>query len=335
MSFSVTALNLVNRVHRRRRMPDVGAFTETEDLATLDSVNAAIEEVLSSKRWEFDMRRGQMTLRPKLGDLTVSTNAGDANVLIVYRPDGLENEDTYGDYVVRILPSGASSYGNTAFRTTTANAILAGTVAAFRCPAEVRETLVDVDGSVFYAEYILPDEVRDIIRVTHHEEDLSLNQIDPVVEFDELYPQPSVEFGPPRVISVGGLDRATYLSTADEPAPGLRMIVWPPPDQAYVLDYTYHYRHPALEETTDTLDGVPPNVVDQIVDMAAADMKAYFEKDYDALRLRAFTQSKIDRMHSEDGGMYADRKPVGNWSGTAGGFRSGLSVTQGRLIGGG
>ena len=35
--------------------------------------------------------------------------------------------------------------------------------------------------------------------------------------------------------------------TSKQMAPGLRMTVWPVPDEAYVLDYTYHYRHPEAD----------------------------------------------------------------------------------------
>lgn len=335
MSFSVTSLQLVNRVHRRRRMPDVGAFTETEDLATLDAVNAAIEEVLSSKRWEFDMRRGQIALRPYMDGFTFSTVTDYPTLLTAIRTDGLDAEDTYGDYILRALVSGSTSYSNTSIRILESSDIFALYSTIMTAAVDINEVITSAEGSILYSEYILPQEVRNVIRVTHQQEDLTIEQIDPVVEFDELYPRPNIEYGPPRVISVGGFDSPTRISTDTTTAPGLRMIVWPIPDEAYILDYTYHYRHPALEAVDDVLEGVPPNVVDQIVNIAASDMKAYYEKDYDALRLRAFSQQSLDRMHNEDGGMYADRKPVGNWSGRAGRFQNDRSVTQGRLIGGG
>lgn len=330
MSFSVTALNLVNRVHRRRRMPDVGSFSETEDLATLDAVNNAIEETLSSKRWEFDMRRGQIALRGRYTGGTVSITADDSTASYA-NTNGVDSADVFGDYVVRLLPTGSSAYANTAFRVLTA--VGSGTTGTLILGTDVPETMSSVDADLFYAEYMLPETVRNVLRISHQEESLNLEQVDPIVEFDELYPRPSIEFGTPELISVGGLDVSTYETGGTAPDPRLRMIVWPVPDSDYVLDYSYHYRHPALEAIDDTLDGVPPNVVDQIVDLAAADMKAYYEKDYDAIRLRMVTREKLDRMHAEHGGMYADRKSVGNWDGRSGRLRAGTSVTRGRLIG--
>lgn len=334
MAFSYTALQLVNRVRRLRRLDDVASIAKTEDLAALDAINTAIEEVLSSERWEFDLRRTQMTLRPKLGDLTVSTNAGNANILIVSRTDGLVDADTFGDYVVRILPSGSSDYANTSFRTLSSNAIIVGTVATFTCSAEIEETLVDVAGSCLYSEYILPDTVRDVVRVSYQETPITLEQIDPVVEFDELYPR-SIEYGPPETISVGGLDVGTYLSTGSADPAGLRMVVWPVPDQAYVIDYAYYYRHPELTTATDTLDGVPQNVVAKIVETAAAQMKVFYEKDYNALNLKTDARRSLADMHRRSKGQSADRKVAGNWEGTGARHKQSGSLLGGRLVNGG
>ena len=311
-------------------MPDVGSFSETEDLATLDAVNNAIEETLSSKRWEFDMRRAQIALRGRYTGGTVSITSGSSTASYA-NTSGVDTADVYGSYVVRLLPTGSTDYANTAFRVLTA--VGSGTTGTLILGADVPETMSSVAATLFYAEYMLPETVRNVLRISHQEQSLNLEQVDPIVEFDELYPRPSIEFGTPELISVGGLDVSTYETAGTAPEPRLRLIVWPVPDDDYVLDYTYHYRHPVLEDTTDTLDGVPPNVVDQIVDLAAADMKAYYEKDYDAIKLRMFTQDKLDRMHAEHGGMYADRKSVGNWDGRSGRARADLSVTRGRLIG--
>lgn len=314
-------------------MPDVGAFTETEDLATLDSVNSAIETVLSQKRWEFDMRRAQMTLRGRLTGLEATNSVSALSSFAVVRTAGLEQADVTGDYITRLLVTGSTSYSNTAVRVIYAGSILGGVAVTLVAGAELQETISAAEAEFFYAEYILPDTVRNILRVTHQENPLNLEQIDPVIEFDELYPRPSVEFGQPERISVGGFDIATYQGIGNDEPPGLRMIVWPVPDQDYVIDYTYHYRHPELADVDDTLEGVPPEVVDLIVDTAAEQMKAYYEKDYDSLRLSAFTMNKLERVHSRQGGMFADRKPIGNWDGSAGAGRGEPGLVRGRTIG--
>lgn len=312
-------------------MPDVGAFSETEDLATLDAVNHAIEDVLSSRRWEFDIRRGQITLRPRVTGLTFDASA-DSSTVVATSTSTYETADAYGDYIVRLWPTGSSTLSNTAFRALSGTAI--STIATYSVATPVPAALSSTAGSIFFAEYILPDTVRNVLRVTHQEEDLTLEQIDPVVEFDELYPQPQDRFGIPEAVSVGGFDVPTYAGGGSG-TPSLRMIVWPIPDSAYVLDYTYHYRHAELATTTDTLDGVPPNVVDMIVEKAAVQMKTYYEKDYESIRLGAYTDAKVARMHSQQGGMYADRKPAGNWDGRAGVYRGGDGWVRGRTIGGG
>ena len=344
MGFSVTALSLVNRVNRRRRMPDVTAFSATEDLATLDALNTATEEVLSSKRWEFDIRRAQITLRPRLqaatGEtMTVNATKGAASATLIRSgADYFEAADVYGSgddlYVTRFLATGASSFPNTAFRVI--EGLPATTLAALSVATPMPETLSGVSAELFYAEYMLPDTVRSVLRVTHQDDPVTLEQVDPTVEFEELYPRPQIEYGTPQVISIGGYDTPTVVAASDAPDPALRMMVWPVPDDAYVLDYTYHYRHAELAATTDTLQGVPPNVIDMIVDLAAISMKAFYD-DADSrsiARYRAIAMDSVENMHQRHGGMFAERKRIGNWDGSARGQGSDSRVSRGRLFGG-
>lgn len=339
MSFSTTALQLVNRVNRRRHQPDVASFNETEDLATVDSLNRAIEEVLSSKRWEFDTRRAQLKLRKRETGGFTQTTTGSEDVQ--YLRGDLVAGDTAGDFIARLILTGSAVTPETAFRAlSTSGSIVAG-ITGFTMAAEMQEDATFAGGTslattIMYAEYVLPDTVKNIARVTYQEYPLTLDQVDSSLEFDEIYPRPSIEFGTPEIVSVGGFDIPTYnaLTYPDAPPPPqLRMAVWPVPDDDYVLDYTYTYRHPELSATTDLLEGVPPNVVDMIVDIAASDMKAYYEKDYEALSLRSDARRALDEMHRRHGGMSADRRPVGNWDGTAAKFRRHGSMTRGRLIG--
>lgn len=335
MAFSYTALQLLNRVRRLRRLDDVASIAKTEDLAALDAINTAIEEVLSSDRWEFDLRKAQLTLHAaKDENGTASATAGVDLYSYVNTTDGVVAADVYGDYIVRLIPTESSNYGATAIR------ILSGThsssTSASLYPSiDAPEDYTTSDATLIYAEYILPETVRDIVRVCHQERPLTLEQIDPVIEFDELYPRPSLEFGQPETISVGGLDISTYENGTTEPDPGLRMIVWPVPDQDYVIDYTYYYRHPELSASTDTLDGVPQNVVAKIVETAAAQMKAFYEKDYNALNLKNDARRSLADMHRRSKGQSADRKIMGNWEGTGSRQRQFGSLTGGRLIGGG
>jgi len=348
VGFSVTALSLVNRVNRRRRMPDVSMFNATEDQATLDALNVAIDEVCSSRRWEFDIRRAQMTLRPRFQaatgeSLTITAASGSSSATLNYTTVTTATAHEYFarggasgadyPYITRVLPTGSSDYGNTGFRVIAAAAT--GATAAVTFGAEIGASLSGVNAELFYAEYVLPDTVRSVIRVTHQDDPVTLEQVDATVAFDELYPRPQIEYGTPEVVSVGGLEAQTYLAGA-APSPGLRMSVWPVPDEAYVLDFTYHYRHPVITETTSTLEGVPPEIVDQIVDLAAISMKGFYD-DADSrsvARYKAMTMNTVAEQHRRHSGNFAERKRIGNWDGSQRGQGVGARVSRGRLLGG-
>jgi hypothetical protein len=325
-------------------MPDVAAFNATEDQATLDALNTAIDEVCSSRRWEFDIRRAQMTLRPRYtpgtGETLTFTASADAdNALLQYTAISVFAAQarfySSGDhpYITRVLPSGSTDYANTAFRVFYAT--VSGAQAAVQFDTTIGTAQSAVNAELFYSEYILPDTVRSVIRVTHQDDPVTLEQVDATVGYDEHYPRPQIEFGTPEVVSVGGFDRQTY-ATGGSAVPGLRLMVWPVPDEAYVLDYTYHYRHPVLTETTSTLEGVPPEIVDQIVDLAAISMKGFYD-DADSrsiARYKAMTMNTVQEQHRRHAGNFAERKRIGNWDGSQRGQGVDARVSRGRLLGG-
>lgn len=328
MSFSVTALQLVNRVRRSRRLDDVASIANTEDLAALDSINNAIEEVLSSRRWEFDLRKTQFSLK---ASRTGTCSIISGNSFGTYtETSSIPSSAMVGNFVLRLNPTGSTSFGQTALRVNSTLTIGSSAICAF--PTAVYETMTSVACTAFYSEYTLPDTIRDVVRVTYQEEPLTLENIGPAVEWDELYPRPQIEFGPPESISIGGYDIPTYANSGSAD-PALRMIVWPVPDDDYILDCTYYYRHPELTGSTSTLVAVPPDVVAKIVDKAAARMKAYYEKDYNALALDGRANAALDEIHKRARGQSADRKVVGNWEGMGSRHRRYGSMTNGRLIG--
>lgn len=331
MSFSITALQLVNRVNRRRRVKDVGAISGIESLATLDMVNRAMNRVLSMKEWEFDKRTTQITTRPKLTGVSLSGSTGTS---IGISKTGLVNADMVGDYITRASFKGSTDFPNTAMRLNTATNVSLG-ISVGRAPSSLGASFVTTTGELFYAEYLLPETVRNVLRVTHQENELTLEQVGASVEFDELFPRPNIRVGEPEIISVGGYDISTYLNTDEAPSPKLRMIVFPVPDDEYVLDYTYMYRHAEMTTDTDTLDGVPPEVVDQIVDDATIFMKRDWDRLTDeANSMMADNRRSIEEVHNRHRGMSADRARVGNWDGSAIRFRDRYSIARGRLIGG-
>jgi hypothetical protein len=332
MSFSTTALQLVNRTRRKRRQGDTQTISEIDDLAALDAVNTAMNEVLSSRQWEFDVRQTQFVTKGRKTGVEVFLNEGAS--LIPISLDGLESEDVSGDFIVRCVPNGSTEYGDTAIRSLYSTIPLSG-ISYLNIPFTLAATETVTAGELFYSEYMLPETVKSVLRVTHQEETLTLDQVGASIEFDELYPRKQIEYDRPRVVSVGGLDLSTYLVTDDAPMPRLRAIVWPVPDDDYILDYQYVYRHPALTTGTDTLDGVPPEVEDLIVNLATADMQANFDRRVEEARaMRRDSMIVMDEIHKRHGGQVADRAIIGNWDSPIGG-RNWRNTSRGRLIGGG
>ena len=333
MSFSLTALQLVNRVRRRMRHDDVTAISQLRDLATLDAVNRAMRDVLMGNVWEDDKRHTQIQTKARVTDVTFSGSAGLSSVGVT-RTAVWEDEDVHGDFILRLVPTGTSAYANTAIRALTTSPIFGTYTTIATTPFELVEATSSTAGEAFIAEYMLPDTIRSVLTVTFQDEDLSLEQVGATTEFAELYPRQHIEYGPPKSVSVGGLDVPTYVTGSTAPDPGLRMIVWPPPDDEYVLDIEYLYRHPDLATATDTLEGVSDVVVDSIVDLATADMQQNYERNTTEGRaLRADGLEKLDRVKKAHGAQKAERAVIGNWDGSAGRAAWRESLIGGRTIG--
>lgn len=335
MAFSVTALQLVNQVRRRMRHDDVTAIGQLRDLATLDAINRAMREVLLGNVWESDKRHTQRALKSRITGATVQLNEGASTGVLIRT--GLAQSDVYAEpdpnFILRVAPLSSSQYANTAIRVLTTT-VPSSDTSVITIPFTTSEAVSVTDAELFYSEYILPDTVRSVLSVTHQDESLSLEQVGATVEFSELYPRQQVEYGAPKSVSVGGLDLPTYNIADDTPSPGLRMIVWPPPDDEYVLDIEYLYRHPELVAATDTLDGVPDVVVDSIVDMATADMQQNYDRNTNEGRaLRRDSMEKMDRAYKAQGGQVTERAVIGNWDGSAGRVRRRDSLIGGRTIG--
>lgn len=346
MAFTITALQLVNRVHRRRRMPDTGAFVVTEDLATLNAVNSAIETILSEKNWEFNLRTdGQLTLRARFKGVFAILQGNSVLPFFVGAPfssNTLTDDDVFGDFVTRVLldgDSGISSftgtphpdYSNTPLRMNSGTTVSGETTVSV-VPTPIGPSGTIVHGSLIYSEYILPDTVSSVVRATYQERPLTLEQVDPKVQYSEIFPRPHFEFGPPEAIAVGGFDTPTFNSDLSQPDPGLRLAVHPVPDDEYIINYSYYFRHPEMTAITDTLDGVPPNIISKIVDMATADLKVFFEKDYEALAISRSVRQSTDDIFNSHGGSRSARKPIHNWDsvGRRGGVQRGF---PGKLLG--
>ena len=317
-------------------MDVVGDIVHIEDFATLDALNTAIEDILGGKDWDFDERHdGQLTLQKKWTTATASIAGTATQLATTATLQGINmafSEQFQPGTVARLIFTEDEDYANTAFRIQSIVKYSVYTVyATLNMPVRISATAEAA--TLYWSEYILPDTVAAVTRVRHQENELTLEQVDPRIEFDELFPRRHADYGQPEIISVGGLDIETYETpTSTVPSPGLRMNVWPVPDENYVIDYSYKYRHPELVDKDSTLDGVTPEVVSLIVDSAATDMKIFYENDRDALFLRRAMREDREEMYDSHQPNRGARKPIGNWDGSAGRSKRRRDPFGGKLL---
>ena len=314
----ITALELINRVMLLRRQPVISAYESTnpEHVATLNVLNMAKEDLLSTRRPEFDLRHdGQIVTRPTHESLeptvtaTFTATATDTSGIVVLT-GYTANVQLTGDSVVRLVPTGDTDYSATAFRISTY--FPSFTQATLNFPFAMPKAFVGVECDLIYAEYLLPDTVREVVRASYEQEPLSLNQIDATARFDEIYPSYTYETGEPRSFNVGGFDTATHLTTED-PDPKLRAIIWPIPDDEYVLTYSYYYRHPDFTDGDSELIGVPPEFVNDIVKEAYATMTAAWDGNMDGLYFSDMAQRASSVKSNIYSGSSARRHTIHSW----------------------
>jgi hypothetical protein len=321
-----------------RRQPIVSSYQSTnpEHVATLNALNMAKEEILGNRRWEFDLRHdGQLMTKASTSSRNVSatfTNAAGSSSATLDLISLTASSEMFGDRVVRVVPTGSLAYGGTALRVN--NAIATSTTAAVSLPVTLPDANTAVACNVIWAEYLLPDTVREVVRASHEETPLRLDMIDPTVTFDELVPALSWESGSPRILSIGGFDLATYDGSATMGVPKLRSIVWPVPDDEYVITYSYYYMHPDFTSGASVLDGVPANVTNDIVWLALSMMGMAWDNNFAAAHFADMAQSQASMKHITYGGSRARRNTVHSWdtSRTSSVFTPGF---PNKLLGGG
>lgn len=314
---SVTALELMNRVMLFRRQPPISAYQSTnpEHVATLNALNMAKEDILGTRRWEFDLRTdGQLVTKASASSRGItpdfSTTAGSSTGTIVYATEDAATE-ILGDWVARVIPTGSADYSNTAIRLASATTSASTAVAVLPFNAPV--TLAAVDCDVIYAEYLLPDTVREVVRASYEQQDVRLEQVGATVEVTEVMPNLYTETGEPRLLAVGGFDRNTYSTSGAVPAPRLRAIVGPVPDNEYILTYSYYYAHPDFTSGTSSLVGVPPAVVNDIVWQAVSVMSMAWDNNYAAAHFADMAQAQANAKNASYSGGAARRHTVRSW----------------------
>lgn len=245
----------------------MAAFTSGQgdsSQAVLDLINAEARDILS-RDWPFLKRWGVLTtLAASTGTDATVTNGSVA----VGLSSVTDVTEVTGEHVARIAITDDASYPGTSFR------IVSGIVSgAFGGQLETEYPGTTNAGSgdytLFAAEYLLPETVDGVYQVVFEEHPLDLVFTDET-ELRSGYPRLWDDTGEPRLVAVGGTETATYDSSGSAPDPKLRMLVFPVPDEAYVLRYQYKRAFADMTATTDTLSGVPEKVIDKIVDMAYA-----------------------------------------------------------------
>jgi hypothetical protein len=305
-----------------RRQPEAASYSslDPEHVVTLNALNMAKEDILSTRRWEFDLRHdGQLLTKATASSRSVVPTFDYAPALpyLATIEDVLSGEaisDQFrDDTIMRVVLTGVSGFEDTAIRVTKYVPVPSGdTIALLTLPISSVDS-INGDCDLIYAEYLLPDTVREVVRASFDQNDISLAQLDPTVQFDECIPSPHLESGQPRVLSVGGFDRETYLGTDAVPDPQLRAIVWPVPDDEYIISYSYYYRHPDLASGTDTWDGIPADIVNDIVWQATSIVKMAIDGDYAASHFADMAQAQASTKHMAYGGSAARRHVVRSW----------------------
>lgn len=257
-----TALQLVNRIRRKLRLPDTSDFAKSENLLLLDLVNEAINTVLELRDWDFDIRHD--------GHLTAVANSTGSGSGLSFGASGATmtiNESlpaSASPFVARIIFTHDTNYGDTAYRVSVWNGT---TVTVPDANPDISTTSPTY--SIFANEYVLPDARRKILSVRHQESDIRVEEVDRTIRFDRFVQRPQESItDTPDLIYVGGRGLATKSNAADADNDGLLFMPWPTPSLALDFDYSYLQRHDELTTTTDTLDNVDRYAVDLIVELA-------------------------------------------------------------------
>lgn len=304
---AVTLIQMINRVRRRHRFPDVTTLTADDLVSPVqDALNESARQVLESRSWDFLIRHdGMLTTRPRV----------QASGVVILKLGGLDQisdtvpsttaTDHAGDFVTRARITSDASFGDTSFRVPSVRNF-GGQSVYFLDTAWPGSSDLAASLELFAAEYLLPDTVGDVLSVRHQEQDLELCFVPRQHGFDSVVQRYHESFSDsPRVVYVGAQITSTYdRDQASSGDTGLGMLLYPTPESELALHYSYRYRHADMTETTDTLVGVPNHVVDQIIELAVA--KTYISHIGNDINLGA--KIRDDAMENLDR-LYAMHRP--------------------------
>lgn len=236
---SFSCLQLVNRLGRKMRWGgNLTSLTSTDERqnASIDALNEAKEYVLDGKTWDFDARHDGVLVTQAVVD---HTSTAVTNLATGFTAGTF----AIGDYVARLLVTSDSSQGDTAYRILTSS----GGVGVLDAAWLGSTAAANATSKTYFAEYKLPSTVKDVTSVRYQEMDVDLQFIGRDESFHVAFPRIHSEISDnPRTVVVGSQVTPTYETAGTASTPGLGMLVWPVPESAYRLEYSYTVKHPAL-----------------------------------------------------------------------------------------
>lgn len=305
-----TALELVNRIRAKRRDATSTIITDRQGVAYLDFLNSAITSILEERTWNFQLRSdGTLTTVP----LSTGTDGAVQNGFTGFGSASFAGvlSPVYGDFQARIAITDDASYGSTSVRVDTAHVAGAMLTGAMSTAWFGASNFGSADFTFFVYEYVLPSTVRSVTNVSHQESDLSLFFEDGQYTFDRLVPSPlDSTSDTPQIVMVGGeIQRTAETGLTGEFGLGLR--IYPVPESALALNYSYVYRQPKLTVSTSELYRVPGAVEDLIVELATARVISSLEKDVQTgLPLEVRVNREIDKIHRNHAADSGRRNPM-------------------------
>ncbi len=308
------------------------AIATDEDTACLNAINMAIEDILSVRRLDSDVRHdGQLVTKAPLEITSVNFPVKGNTSAILTNSTSFVATDLGGEFIVRVVPTGDDEYANTPFRIDQYASPLSTTAGvSLSVGAPVAETITGA--KLIYSEYVFPDTVREVIRFSHQEEDMNLEILSGTSEFDEWIPNSAIDDGEPQVIAIGGYDEKSHESTQTV-VPQLRGIVWPVPDDEYILNYSYYYRHPELTAADSVLEGVPQETISDIVYQATSIMGMAWDGNFAMAHFGDIAQTQATAKSRASMGGAQGRHTVHGWGSRSSGTHIPLGF-PGKIIGG-
>jgi len=315
---SATLLQLVNRVRREVGWEDVAAVSDRVSVILVDLIAAAQREALETAEWDFDIRSDGV-----LTTIAPLTYTSDGQV-VVTNGSPVMTLVTANDYATvtagasqsRVAVTTDASFGQTYFVIESGQHPALSDIYELetRWPGTTKTIAsTGVHATILTSEYVLPTTVRDVLSVTVEEKDVAVEFIDRAKRFDQCVPQPFAQTSStPEVCFVGGNTLPTTSGVAGVVrTPGLGLWLYPVPSEAYVVRYSYRYRHPALSAAADILY-VPDHVADDIVDLAVARaFRAKIAHDPELAAQREIsTQARLRRKQHMTGSQPGQRRSL-------------------------